>query len=116
MLMKVLSDIFIAKVMNAPLIIDELDSILHPMLVPIIINLLIENDIQIIYSTHNIYNMKFLQNDEVFLIEKDKNHITTLKPVKDMPDVKGYKNLLTLYENGYLGGIPKVEELITKIL
>ena len=60
--------------------------------------------------------MKFLQNDEVFLIEKDKNHETSIKGVKDMPDVKGYKNLLTLYENGYLGGVPKVEELITKIL
>jgi len=116
MLMKVWLDIYKAKILGAVLVLDELDSIVHPMLVPIIINLLIENDIQIIYSTHNIYNMKFLQNDEVFLIEKDKNHKTTIKAVKDMPDVKGYKNLLTLYENGYLGGVPKVEELITKIL
>lgn len=115
MLMKILLDIYMAKKTFSPLIIDELDSIIHPMLVPIINNLLIENDIQIIYSTHNIYNMKFLQNDEVFLIEKDESHKTTIKPVKDMSDIKGYKNLLTLYENDYLGGIPKVEEIITKI-
>jgi len=116
MLMKVLLDIYKAKVLGSVLVLDELDSIVHPMLVPIIINLLIKNNIQIIYSTHNIYNMKFLQNDEVFLIEKDKEHTTTLNSVKDMPEIKGYKNLLTLYENGYLGGVPKVEELITKIL
>ena len=116
MLMKVLLDIFKAKKLGSVLILDELDSIIHPMLVPIIINLLIKNDIQIIYSTHNIYNMKFLQNDEVFLIEKDENHETTIRAVKDMPDIKGYKNLLTLYENGYLGGVPKIEEIITKIL
>jgi|GEM_PF-2872126 len=116
MLMKILLNIFLTKKAQSILVIDEFDSILHPMLVPIINNLLIENDIQIIYSTHNIYNMQFLQNDEIFLIEKDKNHTTTIKAVKDNPDVKGYKNLLTLYENGYLGGIPNVKDIITKIL
>lgn len=116
MLMKILLDIFLAKKINSMLIIDELDSIIHPMLVPIIINLLIENDIQIIYSTHNIYNMQFLQNDEIFLIEKDSSHTTTIKPIKDNKDIKGYENLLTHYENGYLGGVPKIEDLITKIL
>ena len=115
-LIKILMDIFSAKVMGTPLIIDELDSILHPALVPIIINLLIENNIQIIYSTHNIYNMTFLQNDEVFLIEKDSNHITTIKPVKDNPNIKGYENILIHYENGDLGGIPNVKEIITKII
>jgi len=82
MLMKILLDIYIAKVMKSPLIFDELDSSLHPSLVPIIINLLIKNDIQIIYSTHNIYNMQFLQTDEIFLIEKDSHHQTTIKAVK----------------------------------
>ncbi|CAA6799225.1 MAG: Unknown protein [uncultured Sulfurovum sp.] len=115
MLMKILLDIFLSKMMKAPLIIDELDSIIHPMLVPIIINLLIENDIQIIYSTHNIYNMQFLQNDEIFLIEKNSEHETKIESVKDNPNIKGYENLLTHYENGDLGGIPKVEDLITKI-
>jgi len=116
MLLKVLHNIFMANLVHSPLIIDELDSLIHPMLVPIIINLLIENDIQIIYSTHNIYNMQFLQNDEIFLIEKDSNHKTTIKAVKDNTDIKGYKNLLTLYENGYLGGLPNIKEILTKIL
>jgi hypothetical protein len=86
------------------------------MLIPIINNLLIENDIQIIYSTHNIYNMQFLQNDEIFLIEKDSEHKTTINPVKDNKEIKGYKNLLTLYENGYLGGLPDIKEILTKIV
>lgn len=114
-LLKLLIDIFYMKVMGTPLIIDEFDSLIHPMLTPIIINLLIENNIQIIYSTHNIYNMQFLQNDEIFLIEKDVNHVTTIKPIKDNKNIKGYENLLTHYENGELGGIPTIEDLITKI-
>ena len=60
--------------------------------------------------------MQFLQNDEIFLIEKDSNHKTTIKAVKNNPDIKGYKNLLTLYENGYLGGLPNIKEILTKIL
>ena len=116
MLMKILMNIFSAKIMDTPLVIDEFDSILHPILIPVINNLLVQNDIQIIYSTHNIYNMQFLQNDEIFLIEKDSHHVTTVKPIKDNKDIKGYENLLTYYENGSLGGIPKIEDLITKIL
>ena len=117
MLIKILLDIFLAKVVNkAILVIDEFDSIIHPMLTPLIINLLIENGIQIIYSTHNIYNMKFLQTDEIFLIDKDKNHQTTIQAVRDIENIKGYENLLSLYENDYLGSLPKVENIITEIL
>ena len=116
MLMKILLEILGAKINDSLLVIDEFDSILHPMLIPIINNLLIENDIQVIYSTHNIYNMQFLQNDEIFLIEKDSEHTTTIKPIKDNKEIKGYKNLLTLYENGYLGGLPDIKELMTKII
>jgi AAA15 family ATPase/GTPase len=115
MLMKILLDIFFAKEFDYSLIIDEFDSIIHPVLVPILNRILIENNIQIIYSTHNIYNMQFLQNDEIFLIEKDSNHETTVRPIKDNSDIKGYENLLTHYENGYLGGMPKIEDIITEI-
>jgi len=116
MLIKILLDIFLVKINKAILIIDEFDSIIHPMLTPLIINLLIENGIQIIYSTHNIYNMKFLQTDEIFLIDKDKSHQTIIQAVRDIENIKGYENLLSLYENGYLGGIPKVEDIITEIV
>ena len=60
--------------------------------------------------------MKFLQIDEIFLIEKDKNHNTIIQAVRDIENIKGYENLLSLYENDYLGSLPKVEEIITEIL
>ena len=115
MLMKILLDIYSAKLSGNSLVIDEFDSILHPVLIPILNKLLIDNDIQIIYTTHNIYNMQFLQNDEIFLIEKDAEHKTTVKPIKNNSNIKGYENLLTHYENGLLGGIPKIEDIVTKI-
>ena len=115
MLMKILLDIYRAKLVKSILIIDEFDSILHPVLIPVLNKLLMDNDIQIIYTTHNIYNMQFLQNDEIFLIEKDAEHKTTVKPIKNNSNIKGYENLLTHYENGLLGGIPKIEDIVTKI-
>jgi len=115
MLMKILLNIYSAKLNKNSLVIDEFDSILHPVLIPILNKLLIDNDIQIIYTTHNIYNMQFLQNDEIFLIEKDSNHKTIVKPIKDISEIKGYENLLTHYENGLIGGIPNIKDIITKI-
>ncbi len=41
-LLKILIDVYYMKIMGTPLIIDEFDSLIHPMLTPIIINLLIE--------------------------------------------------------------------------
>ncbi len=115
MLMKILLDIFMIKLSNSVLILDEFDSIIHPMLTPILINLLIENNIQLIYSTHNIYNMKFLQKDEIFLIDKNKEHETNINAIKENDSIKGFENLLNQYENGNLGGLPKIKSLYTEI-
>ena len=115
-LMNMLMNIFLSHISKSPLIIDEVDSILHPMLVPIINKLIIDNNIQIIYTTHNVYNMQFLYSDEITLIEKDKKHITTINPLKNNPDIDPTDNILSLYEEGYLGGIPNFNEISTEIL
>ncbi len=97
------------------LVIDELDTILHPMIVPIFILFAIENDIQLIYSTHNIYNLKYLYKDEILIVEKDRNHLTMLKSPKNKKEIKGYENLLRLYEENILGGLPNITYLELKM-
>jgi len=114
-LTKFLVDIFLAKENNSILVLDEFDSIIHPALVPMILNLLRQNDIQIIYTTHNIYNMKFLSHDELFLIEKDSTHNTKVIPVKDDKRYKGFENKLALYEANRLGGTPDIHKFIVEI-
>jgi len=113
MLLKILSNIYIAYKEKSVLVIDELDSVLHSFLVPVINELICNSDVQIIYSSHNLYNLKFLYPDELFIIEKDSNHNT--KIIAPKVTIKGYENLLFLYENGKLGGLPLFEELVTKI-
>jgi len=115
MLIRLLFDLYFAYENNVVLIIDELDSILHPMIVPYFLLIAVENNIQFIYSTHNIYNLKFLFKDEIFLIEKDNEHNTKILLPKNDKQIKGYENLLALYEENILGGVPEIRELVFDI-
>jgi len=115
MLFKILIDVYLAKKYKTVLIIDEFDSVLHSMLVPLLNKLIIDNDVQLFYTTHNIYNMKFLYADEIHIIEKDKEHKTHIIEPKENKKIKGFENFLALYENNYLGGLPSFENIFTKI-
>ncbi|MEA2018964.1 MAG: AAA family ATPase [Campylobacterota bacterium] len=115
MLLKLLMDIYVAKKLKTILVIDEFDSVLHSMLVPLLNKLIIDNNIQIIYSTHNIYNMKYLYADEIHFVNKDNNHTTSIVSPKNDKSIEGYENFLSLYENSYLGGLPELKKIFTKI-
>jgi len=108
MLIKLIYKIFESYENKSVLIIDELDALVHPLIVPILNLLTIKLNIQMIYSTHNISNMKYLYNDEICLIEKDENHNTEIKYLKDY---EGYENFEKLYRNGLLGGVPNIENI-----
>lgn len=108
MLIKLIYKIFRTYSSKSLLIIDELDALVHPLIVPILNLLTIKLNIQMIYSTHNISNMKYLYNDEIYLMEKDERHNTMIKTLKDY---EGYENFEKLYRNGLLGGVPKIENL-----
>lgn len=107
-LMNLIYKIFTTYKTKSILVIDELDSLIHPMIVPILNLLTIKLNIQMFYSTHNIHNMKYLYNDEIFLIEKDNEHKTEIKNLKDYD---GYENFAKLYQNSVLGGVPKIENI-----
>ena len=115
MLFKVLIDIYLAKQRGSILVIDELDSVLHAMIVPLLCKLAIDNNVQLIYTTHNIYNMKFLYADEIYIIEKDNTHSTKILEPKKQNNIKGYENFLIMYEENLLGGLPHFNNIFTKI-
>ena len=114
MIFKILFNIFYAYEKKTILVIDELDSILHPMVVPFINLLAIKNDIQLIYTSQNIYNMKYLYSDELFIIEKDSQHNTTVKKMDEYGH-EGYENFVILYENNLLGGLPQIKAVQLEI-
>jgi len=107
-LIKLIYKIYETHKKQSVLVIDELDSLIHPMIVPILNLLTIKLNIQMFYSTHNIMNMKYLYNDEIYLIEKDNQHNTVIKTLKEYD---GYENFAKLYQNSLLGGVPKIENI-----
>lgn len=111
MFIRILASIYIIFKKGGILVIDELDTIIHPLLVPIINMLIIENNIQILYTTHNIYNMQYLNKDELFFIEKNEQHVTNIVDIKNKTEYIGYENFLALYEEGEFGALPLIKKL-----
>ena len=97
------------------LVIDEFDSVIHPKIIPYLINLLQRYNIQTLYTTHNIYNLKLLYADEIFFIKKDEQHNTTICSPKDYDFIEGFENFLSLYENDYLCNMPKIPSKLKDI-
>lgn len=94
------------------LIIDELDSSLHPMLSRSLIKLFGSNKnnpkgAQIIFTTHdtNLLDSTLLRRDQIWFTEKDKNGTTHLYPLSDIRTRKG-DNIEKGYLQGRYGAIP----------
>ena len=103
------------------LIIDELESSLHPALANFIIRLFNsadnKNGAQLIFSTHNtgLLNIKeIFRRDQIWFVEKDASQSTVLYSLADFNPRKD-----TAIESGYLtgryGAIPFVTEFIPNL-
>lgn len=103
------------------LIIDELDSKLHPILTRYIINLFNNPEknprgSQLIFATHdtNLLNIKTFRRDQIWFVEKDNTEATDLYSLVEFRDVEGNKirkdrSLEKDYINGRYGAIPYIK-------
>lgn len=94
------------------LIIDELDSSLHPLLVRRLVSLFHSPDIsakgaQLLFSTHDtsLLDPNLFRRDQVWFVEKDRDQATTLYPLTDFSPRKG-ENLERGYLMGRYGALP----------
>jgi AAA15 family ATPase/GTPase len=104
------------------LVVDELDSKLHPMIMRFIINLFHStetnpNNAQLIFATHdtNLLNQRFFRRDQIFFTEKDQYGSTDLYSLADyewdedkLSSENSYKRD---YFKGKYGAIPFIGEL-----
>ncbi len=88
------------------LIVDELDSSLHPKMVHFLVSLiqnasLNKNNAQLIFATHNTYllDTDFLRRDQIWFMEKNIEQASRLYPMTDFSPRKG-----EAIEKGYLIG------------
>jgi AAA15 family ATPase/GTPase len=99
---------------NRVLVVDELDTSLHPMLVHYLVKRLhLENSkAQLIFTTHDttLLSQKILRRDQVWFMEKDAQRASKLYPLSDFSPREN-EAIERGYLNGRYGGIPFLKDL-----
>jgi AAA15 family ATPase/GTPase len=99
------------------LVIDELDSRLHPSIVNHIINLFNSNitnpkNAQFIFNTHNtnLLNEDIFRRDQIWFVEKNRYNESKVYSLADIK-VRKEENFEQKYLNGRYGGVPFIENI-----
>ncbi|MEP6588210.1 MAG: ATP-binding protein [Polaromonas sp.] len=96
------------------LVVDELDTSLHPLLVHHLVKSLHHHGTkaQLIFTTHDttLLSQKLLRRDQVWFMEKDAGRATRLYPLSDF-SARENEAIERGYLNGRYGGIPFLKEL-----
>lgn len=96
------------------LVVDELDSSLHPLLVHYLVKRLHHEGTkaQLIFTTHDttLLSQKLLRRDQVWFLEKDEKSATRLYPLSDFSP-RDNEAIERGYLNGRYGGIPFLKDL-----
>ncbi len=96
------------------LVIDELDTSLHPLVVHLLVKRLHHEGTkaQLIFTTHDtsLLSQKLLRRDQVWFMEKDERSTTRLYPLSDFSP-RDNEAVERGYLNGRYGGIPFLKDL-----
>ncbi len=94
-------------------ILDELDSDLHPLMIPEIINLFISpiynpKNVQLIFSTHQLQILNSLDKYQIMICEKDENGYSENWRLDEIDGVRSDDNYYVKYISGAYGGVPNL--------
>jgi AAA15 family ATPase/GTPase len=112
-----LLDILISNEKNKVYIIDELEKSLHPKLtykfVELFFNHLKENNIQLIFTTHEstILDQDLVRRDEVWFVERNKDNVSKLYSLDRFKE-RYDKKLSKAYLEGRYGAIPVFKDYL----
>jgi AAA15 family ATPase/GTPase len=117
-LYSLLYPIFYVLKMGGILLVDEIESSLHPLLCEKIIRLFNNSktnphNAQLIFTTHNtlLMNPKLLRRDQIYFVEKDEYGISSMYSLYDIDlDIRSNFNYLNNYLAGRFGAIPYIGE------
>ena len=103
------------------LIVDELDSSLHPNLAQAFLSLFEAadsnpNGAQLIFSTHDValLGSGLLAHDEIWITEKNREGVTTFTPLTDYR-IRSRVDVEMAYRNGRFGGTPNVQNFLLEV-
>lgn len=96
------------------LVVDELDTSLHPLIVHNLVRLLHRDNrkAQLVFTTHDttILSQKIMRRDQVWFMEKNEKNATELYPLSDYSP-RDNEAIERGYLNGRYGGIPFLKDL-----
>ena len=95
------------------LLIDEIDTSLHPHLVEYIINLFNNSDnAQLIYTTHNTHllNTDFQRRDQVYFVNKREDGCSDLYSLYDFKDFRDTFDMEKAYLQGRFDAVPNLSK------
>ena len=101
---------------GALLVVDELNTSLHPNLSRAFVSLFNREDsnrrgAQLVFSTHDVslLGSGVLENDEIWLAEKDDEGVSRFTPLTDFK-VRSRDDIEKAYRRGRLGGVPFADD------
>jgi hypothetical protein len=94
-------------------ILDELDSAIHPMLLPEILRWFHDpkenpHNAQLWFSGHSASLLEELQKEEIFFTEKDSQGRTKIYGLKEIESVRRSDNFYQKYLGGVYGAVPRI--------
>jgi hypothetical protein len=94
-------------------IIDELEDDLHPHIIRSLIDLFISRksnpkNAQLLFSSHSIEIMKYLDKYQVLLVEKDEYGCSKILRLDEIKGVRSDDNIYAKYDSGAYGAIPNI--------
>lgn len=93
-------------------VIDEMESDLHPHLIPLILDLFSDSDInpkraQLLFTCHHVEVLNTLAKEQVVLVEKDGDCVSHAYRLSDIKGVRRDDNYFANYNAGRYGAVPE---------
>ncbi len=97
-------------------VIDEIDTSLHPDVAAVLVGLFTSGDsnlrgVQLLFATHDKGLLQHLRRDEVLLVDKTSDGVSTLCVASDYKELRSRDDLRDVYESGRIGGVPILSAL-----
>jgi hypothetical protein len=92
-------------------VIDEMESDLHPHLIPLILDLFSDPEInpkraQLLFTCHHVEILNTLSKEQIVLVEKDANCVSHAYRLADVKGVRREDNYFANYNAGRYGAVP----------
>lgn len=95
-------------------VIDEMESDMHPHLIPHLLDLFADPDLnpkkaQLLFTCHHVEILNRLAKEQIVLVTKDAACVSTARRLSEIPGVRREENFFSRYNAGHYGAIPQPE-------